>query len=156
MGKEKGIKYEKIVRQILEQNSQFKNIEKTVNSGAFWFSKGDIQNPDYVIEIKGTDNKSFIITTKIVNKIWEEALDSNKLPVLIILLNNKDYKRMAIIFINKKINEENIFISKTLKLTSELIDIIYFGENTSEITNNLVISDGCYNYILTLDDIRRI
>jgi len=154
MSKEKGIKYEKIVKQILDQSLIFKNIEKTVNSGAFWFSKGDLQSSEYLIEIKGTDNKSFIITTKIVNKIWEEALERNRLPILVILLNNKDYKRIVVIHINKKINDTQIEIPKTIKITTMLLDKLRFTKRENlKITNNLIISDGCYNYILTLDDI---
>lgn len=57
--------------------------QKTINSGAF-FDKGDLKTEDYVIECKYTEKKGFRISTKILEKIWGEALDANKLPLLIV------------------------------------------------------------------------
>jgi hypothetical protein len=57
--------------------------QKTINSGAF-FDKGDLKTEDYVIECKFTEKKGFRISTKILEKIWGEALDANKLPLLIV------------------------------------------------------------------------
>jgi hypothetical protein len=57
--------------------------QKTINSGAF-FQKGDLKTENYCIECKFTEKKGFRISTKILEKIWGEALDSNKLPLLIV------------------------------------------------------------------------
>ena len=71
MSKNKGRKFEDKVR-------------KTINSGATWFDKGDLSTDEYLIECKFTEKKGFKITTKILKKLWEEALEANKLPFLTI------------------------------------------------------------------------
>jgi hypothetical protein len=70
MKKNKGREYEK-------------ECQRTINSGAF-FDKGDLKTSDYVIEAKFTEKKGFRISTKILEKIWGEALDANKLPLLLV------------------------------------------------------------------------
>lgn len=56
--------------------------KKTIGSGQFWFSKGDLQYKDYVIECKFTDKKGFRITLNILEKLWKEALEAQKEPIL--------------------------------------------------------------------------
>ena len=63
--------------------------QKTINSGAF-FQKGDLKTADHVIECKYTEKKGFRISTKILEKIWGEALDANKLPYLIIGIKDEN------------------------------------------------------------------
>ena len=60
------------------------DVQKTLNSGSLWFSKGDLQTQDYLIECKFTTKKGFRITTKILEKIFNEAFEQNKLPALVI------------------------------------------------------------------------
>jgi len=55
-------------------------VQKCLNSGQLWFDKADLKMGDFLIESKFTDDKSFRITEEIINKIWNDALDSNKLP----------------------------------------------------------------------------
>ena len=64
---------------------------KTINSGATPFDKGDLTTADFVIECKTTTRKSFSITRKILDKLWEEALEANKLPKLLISIPKDDY-----------------------------------------------------------------
>ena len=59
-----------------------KKCQRTINSGALWFNKGDLRYGDYVIDAKYTDKKSFSITLSILEKIWGEALSMNKEPML--------------------------------------------------------------------------
>jgi len=59
-------------------------IRKTIASGNLWFDKGDINTENFLIETKYTDKKSFRITEQIINKIWNDALDSNRLPRIVI------------------------------------------------------------------------
>jgi hypothetical protein len=74
-----------------EKGSDFEDkIFKTINSGALSFQKGDIQTKDYVIDAKYTDKKGFRISTVILNKLWKEALESNKLPLLIIGIKDEN------------------------------------------------------------------
>ena len=59
-------------------------VKKTLNSGALWFDKGDLKTKNHVIEAKFTEKKGFRITLKLLQKLWEEALESNKLPALVV------------------------------------------------------------------------
>ena len=59
-------------------------VQKCINSGSMWFDKGDLKTEDYLIECKFTEKKGFRISTKIIEKLWNEALERNKLPALII------------------------------------------------------------------------
>ena len=51
-------------------------------SGGFWNMKGDSKSDKYLIENKTTDKESFIISTKIWNKINREALLSQRIPII--------------------------------------------------------------------------
>lgn len=75
--KKKGQKFEKICY-------------KTINSGQLDFSKGDLQTKNYVIECKYTEKKGYRISTKMIKKIWDEALDANKLPAIVIGIKDND------------------------------------------------------------------
>ena len=81
-----------------------KKVQKTINSGQLWFNKGDLHTDDYVVECKYTEKKGYRITTKLLQKIWDEALDANKLPLLIIGIKDKDCRWML------KINVEKEFL----------------------------------------------
>jgi len=89
MKKNKGRKFEK-------------ECQQTINSGAF-FDKGDLKTEDYVIECKFTEKKGFRISTKILEKIWGEALDANKLPLLIIGIKDGTVQYRLTVQINKEI-----------------------------------------------------
>ena len=68
-----------------------KKVERCINSGSFFFDKGDLKTDDYLIECKYTQKGSFRITKKILKKIWNEALDSNKLPKLIVGIEDENF-----------------------------------------------------------------
>ena len=66
-------------------------VQKTLNSGSLWFCKGDLQTDTHLIECKYTDKKGFRVSTKILQKLWDEALTANKFPALIIgIKDDKD------------------------------------------------------------------
>jgi len=77
-------------------------IQKCINSGALWFDKGDLKTEDYIIEIKFTEKKSFSITKKILQKIWNEALESNKLPKLIVGIKDGEKDWVLDITLNRR------------------------------------------------------
>ena len=89
MKKNKGRKYET-------------ECQKTINSGAF-FDKGDLKTSEYVIECKFTEKKGFRISTKILEKIWNEALDANKLPLLLVGIKDDKTQWNLHVTINKEI-----------------------------------------------------
>ncbi len=71
MSKDKGNKFEK-------------KVQRAINSGSLWFDKGDLSTKEYLIDCKKTDKLSYRITAETLQKIWNEALESNKLPALVI------------------------------------------------------------------------
>ena len=79
-----------------------KECQRTINSGAF-FDKGDLKTSDYCIEAKFTEKKGFRISTKILDKIWNDALDANKLPLLIIGIRDGTVQYNLTVQINKEI-----------------------------------------------------
>jgi len=69
--KSKGNKFEKIA-------------QRTIGSGAVWFSPLDIQYDKHCIECKYTDKKGFRISLNLLEDIWGKSLGMNKEPFLII------------------------------------------------------------------------
>ncbi len=61
-----------------------KKVAQTINSGALWFDKGDLRTKDYVIECKFTEKKGYRISLITLRKLWDDALEANKLPLLIL------------------------------------------------------------------------
>lgn len=78
-------------------------IQKTINSGALWFDKGDLKTADYVIEVKYTEKKGYRITTKLLKKLWEDALEANKLPLLTIGIKDEEGLWMLKVMINREV-----------------------------------------------------
>jgi len=63
--------------------------KRTKGSGNLWYSKGDISSKIFLIESKTTERNSFRVSQKLWKKIWEEAVRTQKIPLLSIrLLNN--------------------------------------------------------------------
>jgi len=87
--KNKGRKFEEKVR-------------KTINSGQLWFDKGDLKSKDYVIECKFTEKTGYRITKKLLKKLWEEALEANKMPALVIGIQDEQDKWIVKAVIEKK------------------------------------------------------
>jgi Holliday junction resolvase len=73
-----------------KSNKHEKVCQRTINSGGMWFQKGDIRYCDYVIECKITDKKGFNVTLTILEKLWKEALEAQKEPIIEIAIKRKD------------------------------------------------------------------
>ena len=65
-------------------------VQKCLNSGALVFDKGDLKDSDHLISVKHTEQKSFRLTLKILKEIWNDALDRNKLPRMVIEIETPD------------------------------------------------------------------
>ena len=63
----------------------------TPASGAFWSQKGDVKTPTMLIEHKFTGKKSFTLTAAVLEKIFTEAVLTNRMPVLGVSLNDRNY-----------------------------------------------------------------
>lgn len=69
--------------------------KRTRNSGALITEKGDVLSADYLIDCKmtgepGKPAKSISVKIKDWEKIWQEALEVNKLPALALRIYNPD------------------------------------------------------------------
>ena len=78
-------------------------VQKTLNSGALWFDKGDLKTDEYLIECKVTDKKGYRISDKLLKKIWDEALDRNKLPMLVIGIKGENYRWIVKAVVEKEV-----------------------------------------------------
>ena len=73
------------------KGNKFENkVQKCINSGAFWFDKGDLKTKDFMIECKYTEKKGFRISTKLLKKLWNDALEVSKFPMLVIGIKDED------------------------------------------------------------------
>jgi len=72
-------------------------VQRCLNSGALWFDKADLKTEDYRIDCKYTDKGSFRITKEIIEKIWNDALDSSRLPKLVIGIKDVDGKDLILV-----------------------------------------------------------
>lgn len=75
---------------------------KTLNSGAI-FGDADATSQEEALEIKFREGKGFNITTKILEKLWEQAFNQNKIPLLGIGIKDGNNLWLLKIQVNKKI-----------------------------------------------------
>jgi hypothetical protein len=77
---------------IKKENQDAKDFhgKRTPRSGGLWSFKGDIKSDRFLIESKQTEKKGFTITKKLWNKIYQEAIESRKLPLLSIQIDDVD------------------------------------------------------------------
>ena len=84
------------------------NARPTVASGALWGMKGDVRNDKFLIECKTTEKDYYSITTKVWEKIEDEALkDRMRTPLLIIALQDTD--RYVVFNPNQFIRQVNTY-----------------------------------------------
>lgn len=84
------------------------NARPTVASGALWGMKGDVRNDKFLIECKTTEKDYYSITTKVWEKIEDEALkDRMRTPLLIIDLQDAD--RYVVFNPNQFIRQVNTY-----------------------------------------------
>ena len=84
------------------------NAKVTVASGALWGMKADVRNDKFLIECKTTEKDYYSITTKVWEKIEDEALkDRMRTPLLIIDLQDTD--RYVVFNPNQFIRQVNTY-----------------------------------------------
>ena len=68
-------------------------LRTTINSGAFDFSKGDLEGETFLVEAKFTDKTQYTLKHSTLEKIVEEAEEVGKTPMLVIIFTKyaKDY-----------------------------------------------------------------
>ena len=67
-------------------------VVRQIASGSLWGNKGDIKSEDCLIEHKYTQHKSYALTVETLNKIFEEATKTGKIPKMIIEFLDKSNK----------------------------------------------------------------
>lgn len=67
------------------------NAKVTVASGALWGMKADVRNDKFLIECKTTEKDYYSLTSKVWEKIEEEAIkDRGRTPLMIIDVEDRD------------------------------------------------------------------
>ena len=59
-------------------------------SGNFWSKPGDVKTDKFLIDSKQTDKQSYSITLKTWDKLYKEALFSFRIPILSLLIKDKE------------------------------------------------------------------
>lgn len=59
-------------------------------SGNFWAKPGDVKTDKFLIDSKQTEKKSYSISLETWDKLYEEALFSFRIPILSLLIQNKE------------------------------------------------------------------
>jgi len=134
--KKKGLQFEEIVAKMLDKYTLYKVENKTIGSGCFWHSKGDLEvskrGSRYLLEIKGTEKKEYRLSSKIIEKIWNEALDSGKLPLFVVLIEGERERRLCVMEIGLSITNLGIG-KKTVLLNSTNLDSMMYKESIKTI-----------------------
>ena len=61
---------------------------RTPRSGGLWGFKGDIKSDKFLIESKQTEKKSYSVTQKLLQKLWNEAILEQRIGVLSVELGD--------------------------------------------------------------------
>ena len=64
--------------------------KRVKGSGNRWYAPGDIKSDKFLIEAKQTEKKSYSLTKKRLNKIYDEALFSFRIPMFSIQIQDLD------------------------------------------------------------------
>lgn len=59
-------------------------------SGSLWYKPGDVSTDKFLIDSKQTDKKSYSISLKTWNKLFDEALFSFRIPILSLEIQDKE------------------------------------------------------------------
>jgi len=59
-------------------------------SGNQWYAPGDVKTDRFLIDSKYTKNKSYSVTLKTWDKLFEEALFAKRLPILSLQIQNTE------------------------------------------------------------------
>lgn len=71
-------------------------------SGNRWYNPGDVKSEKFLFENKQTEKKSFAVSLKLWDKIYEEALFAFRIPILtlqiqntkLVVLSEEDFKKL--------------------------------------------------------------
>ncbi len=115
-----GQKQEKLASKRWKQDSGFKKIKETCNSGAtfndsdFWVN---YNAEEYCIEFKATSTDSYRLTSSVIRKIWEQSFNVNRLPLIIVYFEK--HKVEVMVEINRQKMKEDKGMLKSYNLNVE-------------------------------------
>lgn len=109
------------------------NARVTAASGALWGMKGDVRNEKFLIECKTTEKDFYVLTSKVWEKIQEEATkDHMRIPLMMIDLEDND---RYVVFRPKDFNKtvispllSMIRIKKSLRVYKGIVGENSFGD----------------------------
>ena len=109
------------------------NARPTLASGALWFSKGDVRNEKFLIECKTTEKDFYSLTSKVWEKIEDEAVkDHMRIPLMVIDL--KDTIR-TVVFNPKYLDDFGSHLTygsnKSYRITSSMLGYNEYGDYIS-------------------------
>lgn len=64
--------------------------KRVKGSGNRWYNPGDVRSPKYLIEAKQTEKGSYSLSKKKMDKLYEEALFTFKIPLFSIRIQDMD------------------------------------------------------------------
>jgi hypothetical protein len=62
--------------------------QRTPRSGGLWNKPGDVKTIDWLFDCKQTTKLSYSINTRVLKKIYREAILSNRTPALSVILGD--------------------------------------------------------------------
>lgn len=109
------------------------NARLTAASGALWGMKGDVRSDKYLIECKTTEKDYYTLTSKVWEKIQEEAIqDHMRTPLMVIDLKDKD---RYVVFRPKDFNKSmvspllsSVQVNKSIRITSTMVGEMETGD----------------------------
>lgn len=117
------------------------NAKVTVASGALWGMKADVRNDKFLIECKTTEKDYYSLTSKVWEKIEQEAIrDHMRIPLMVIDLEDKD---RVVVFrpqdFNPSIDTRCIQreVPKSIRVRAKDLGVDGFGDYTSMIVTHI-------------------
>lgn len=127
------------------------NARVTVASGALWGAKGDVRSDKFLIECKTTGKDYYSLTSKVWEKIEEEAIrDHMRIPLMVIDIEDRD----RVIVFRPQDFDPNIStrcvqkdIPKSIRVRADMFGYDEFGDYTSMLVTHIC---GKKNNVLCL------
>jgi len=143
VNKKQGMKWEKRVSDILEKKFGY-SVSQNMASGSIVWDKGDLtaekDEETYTVEVKGTNKRSFRLTSDHLNKIMTDSFEKMQNPMFVILFDDKyNYKHTIFLIENIQIinpteEKNNLKKSVNIKLDNSADETI---EGKVRLTENV-------------------
>ena len=107
--------------------------KQVIASGSLWFADSDVRSDKYLIECKTTEKDYYTLTSKVWEKIQEEAIqDHMRTPLMVIDLKDTD---RYVVFRPKDFNRSivspllsSVQVNKSVRITSTMVGEMETGD----------------------------